>query len=203
MEEVSFKIFERIKSYSCIYLDAQKVEKLKGLCLQYATSIQLLMPSIDVTNSENTSKSVKSRSRINKSQDRDQQLKLASENVVMSESILYVSSISIYPWSDEIKIPAQYHITSSHWSLLQEIWSSVQFRAPESCSYIEQQFTCGAVSDSSRTVHSWCANRPMNYLMGNTCVHLDLIQCHTLHVRLQRCIAHPNQGWCMFVSCEW
>ena len=97
MEEVSFKIFERINSYSCIYLDAQKVEKLKGLCLQYATSIQLLMPSIGVTNSENTSKSGKSRSKINKSQDRDQQLKLASENVVMSESILYVSSISIYP----------------------------------------------------------------------------------------------------------
>ncbi|CAD6260374.1 unnamed protein product [Miscanthus lutarioriparius] len=75
----------------CLLLSPEllvKVEKLKGLCLQYATSIQLLMPSIDVTNSENTSKSVKSRSRINKSQDRDQQLKLASENVVMSESIL-------------------------------------------------------------------------------------------------------------------
>ncbi|XP_062226090.1 gamma-tubulin complex component 2-like [Phragmites australis] len=65
-----------------------KVEKLKALCLQYATSIQLLMPSIEVANPENTSKSGKSRSRINKSQDRDQQLKLASENVVMSESIL-------------------------------------------------------------------------------------------------------------------
>jgi gamma-tubulin complex component 2 len=50
------------------------------------------MPSIDVANSENTSKSRKSRSRIDKSQDRDQQLKLASENVVMSESILYVSA---------------------------------------------------------------------------------------------------------------
>ncbi|OEL21862.1 Gamma-tubulin complex component 2 [Dichanthelium oligosanthes] len=65
-----------------------KVEKLKALCLQYATSIQLLMPSIDVANTENTSKSAKSRSRINKSQERHQQLKLASENVVMSESIL-------------------------------------------------------------------------------------------------------------------
>ncbi|XP_021319294.1 gamma-tubulin complex component 2 [Sorghum bicolor] len=75
----------------CLLLSPEllvKIEKLKGLCLQYATSIQLLMPSIDVTNSENTSKSGKSRSRINKSQDRDQQLKLASENVVMSESIL-------------------------------------------------------------------------------------------------------------------
>ena len=75
-------------------LDVQKVEKLKALCLQYATSIQLLMPSIEVANSENTSKAGKSRSRTNKSQDRDQQLKLASENVVMSESILYVSRIS-------------------------------------------------------------------------------------------------------------
>ncbi|XP_062184478.1 gamma-tubulin complex component 2-like [Phragmites australis] len=65
-----------------------KVENLKALCLQYATSIQLLMPSIEVANPESTSKSGKSRSRINKSQDKDQQLKLASENVVMSESIL-------------------------------------------------------------------------------------------------------------------
>ncbi|AQK44600.1 Gamma-tubulin complex component 2 [Zea mays] len=75
----------------CLLLSPEllvKVEKLKGLCLQYATSIQILMPSIDVANSENTSKSRKSRSRIDKSQDRDQQLKLASENVVMSESIL-------------------------------------------------------------------------------------------------------------------
>nr|CAB3487544.1 unnamed protein product [Digitaria exilis] len=75
----------------CLLLSPEllvKVEKLKALCLQYATSIQLLLPSIDVAHSENTSKSLKSRSRINKSQDRDQQLKLASENVVMSESIL-------------------------------------------------------------------------------------------------------------------
>ncbi|RCV34392.1 hypothetical protein SEVIR_7G165100v4 [Setaria viridis] len=75
----------------CLLLSPEllvKVEKLKALCLQYATSIQLLMPSIEVANSENTSKSGKSRSRTNKSQDRDQQLKLASENVVMSESIL-------------------------------------------------------------------------------------------------------------------
>jgi len=75
----------------CLLLSPQllvKVEKLKALCLQYATSIQLLMPSIEVANSENTSKAGKSRSRTNKSQDRDQQLKLASENVVMSESIL-------------------------------------------------------------------------------------------------------------------
>uniref|UniRef100_A0A0A9GN04 Gamma-tubulin complex component n=1 Tax=Arundo donax TaxID=35708 RepID=A0A0A9GN04_ARUDO len=47
-----------------------KVEKLKALCLQYATSIQLLIPSIEVANPENTSKSGKSRARINKSQDR-------------------------------------------------------------------------------------------------------------------------------------
>ncbi|RLN23766.1 gamma-tubulin complex component 2 [Panicum miliaceum] len=75
----------------CLLLSPEllvKVEKLKALCLQYATSIQLLMPSIDVANSENTSKAGKSRSRANKSQERDQQLKLASENVVMSESIL-------------------------------------------------------------------------------------------------------------------
>jgi hypothetical protein len=74
----------------------QKVEKLKALCLQYATSIKLLMPSIEVANSENTLKSEKSRSRTNKSQERDQQLKLASENVVMSESILYVSCTYAY-----------------------------------------------------------------------------------------------------------
>ncbi|KQJ83407.1 hypothetical protein BRADI_5g14800v3 [Brachypodium distachyon] len=65
-----------------------KVEKLKALCLQYATSIQLLIPSIDVANPEKTPKSGLSRSRIKRSQHRDQQLKLASENVVMSESIL-------------------------------------------------------------------------------------------------------------------
>jgi len=75
----------------CLLLSPEllvKVEKLKALCLQYATSIQLLMPSIEVANSENTSKAGKSKSRTNISQDRDQQLKLASENVVMSESIL-------------------------------------------------------------------------------------------------------------------
>ncbi|CAN6173861.1 unnamed protein product [Urochloa humidicola] len=75
----------------CLLLSPEllvKVEKLKALCLQYATSIQLLMPSIEVTKFENTSKSGKSKSRTNKSQDREQQLKLASENVVMSESIL-------------------------------------------------------------------------------------------------------------------
>ncbi|CAN6195447.1 unnamed protein product [Urochloa humidicola] len=75
----------------CLLLSPEllvKVEKLKALCLQYATSIQLLMPSIEVTKSENTSKSGKSRSRTNKSQDREQQLKLASENVIMSESIM-------------------------------------------------------------------------------------------------------------------
>lgn len=75
----------------CLLLSPElllKVEKLKALCLQYATSIQLLMPSIDVTNSEKTSKSGKSRSRTNKSHDRELKLQLASENVVMSESIL-------------------------------------------------------------------------------------------------------------------
>lgn len=66
-----------------------KVEKLKSLCLQYATSIQLLIPSIEVAAPERRSKSVMSKSsRIKKAQERDQQLKLASENVVMSESIL-------------------------------------------------------------------------------------------------------------------
>ncbi|KAL6650995.1 hypothetical protein ACP70R_009920 [Stipagrostis hirtigluma subsp. patula] len=75
----------------CLLLSPEllvKVEKLKALCLQYATSIQLLIPSIDAANPENAPKPGKSKSRINKSQDKDQQLKLASENVVMSESIL-------------------------------------------------------------------------------------------------------------------
>jgi gamma-tubulin complex component 2 len=86
----------------------QKVEKLKALCLQYATSIQLLIPSIEVTNPDNTSKPSKSRSRINKSQEKDQQLKLVSENVVMSESILYVSHIALYLSNVKIRVPAQY-----------------------------------------------------------------------------------------------
>uniref|UniRef100_M8BCV4 Gamma-tubulin complex component n=1 Tax=Aegilops tauschii TaxID=37682 RepID=M8BCV4_AEGTA len=68
-----------------------KVEKLKALCLQYATSIQLLIPSIEVAAAESKSKSGSSRARAKRSQDRDEQLKLASENVVMSQSILYVS----------------------------------------------------------------------------------------------------------------
>ena len=64
----------------------QKVEKLKSLCLQYATSIQLLIPSIEVAAPEKKPKSGLSKSsRIKRSQERDQQLKLASENVVMSE----------------------------------------------------------------------------------------------------------------------
>uniref|UniRef100_I1R2Y3 Gamma-tubulin complex component n=1 Tax=Oryza glaberrima TaxID=4538 RepID=I1R2Y3_ORYGL len=65
-----------------------KIEKLKALCLQYATSIQLLIPSIDVAKPENTSKSRMPRSKIKETKNRGQQLKLASENVVMSESIL-------------------------------------------------------------------------------------------------------------------
>jgi hypothetical protein len=93
-----------------IYLHSQKVEKLKALCLQYATSIQLLIPSIEVTNPDNTSKPGKSRSRINKSQEKDQQLKLVSENVVMSESILYVSHIALYLPNDKIKVRARYLI---------------------------------------------------------------------------------------------
>jgi len=93
-------------------LDVQKVEKLKALCLQYATSIQLLMPSIEVANSENTSKAGKSKSRTNISQDRDQQLKLASENVVMSESILYVSASLPIGWCwDENSTSESYNIT--------------------------------------------------------------------------------------------
>ncbi|EMS52405.1 Gamma-tubulin complex component 2 [Triticum urartu] len=69
-----------------------KVEKLKALCLQYATSIQLLMPSIEVAAPESKSKSGSSRARAKRSQDRDEQLKLASENVVMSQSILKFES---------------------------------------------------------------------------------------------------------------
>uniref|UniRef100_A0A0D9ZMS2 Gamma-tubulin complex component n=1 Tax=Oryza glumipatula TaxID=40148 RepID=A0A0D9ZMS2_9ORYZ len=65
-----------------------KIEKLKAVCLQYATSIQLLIPSIDVAKPENTSKSRMPRSKIKETKNRGQQLKLASENVVMSESIL-------------------------------------------------------------------------------------------------------------------
>uniref|UniRef100_A0A0E0DFR5 Gamma-tubulin complex component n=1 Tax=Oryza meridionalis TaxID=40149 RepID=A0A0E0DFR5_9ORYZ len=65
-----------------------KIEKLKALCLQYATSIQLLIPSIDVAKPENPSKSRMPRSKIKETKNRGQQLKLASENVVMSESIL-------------------------------------------------------------------------------------------------------------------
>jgi gamma-tubulin complex component 2 len=60
-----------------------KIEKLKALCLQYATSIQLLIPSIDVAKPENTSKSRMPRSKIKETKNRGQQLKLASENVVM------------------------------------------------------------------------------------------------------------------------
>ncbi|KAG8065139.1 hypothetical protein GUJ93_ZPchr0004g38523 [Zizania palustris] len=56
--------------------------------LVYATSIQLLIPSIDVANRESTSKSRVPRSRVKRSDNRGQQLNLASENVVMSESIL-------------------------------------------------------------------------------------------------------------------
>ncbi|KAM3368422.1 hypothetical protein ACQJBY_016768 [Aegilops geniculata] len=69
-----------------------KVEKLKALCLQYATSIQLLIPSIEVAAAESKSKSLSSRARAKRSQDRDEQLKLASENVVMSQSILKFES---------------------------------------------------------------------------------------------------------------
>ncbi|GJN27129.1 hypothetical protein PR202_gb15122 [Eleusine coracana subsp. coracana] len=72
-----------------------KVEKLKSLCLQYATSIQLLIPSIEVSNPDKISKPGKSRSRINKLQEKDQQLKLVSENAVMSESILKLKQHSI------------------------------------------------------------------------------------------------------------
>jgi gamma-tubulin complex component 2 len=73
-----------------------KIEKLKALCLQYATSIQLLIPSIDVAKPENTSKSRMPRSKIKETKNRGQQLKLASENVVMSESILYDSHIQSF-----------------------------------------------------------------------------------------------------------
>jgi hypothetical protein len=86
--------FQKVTTHYPFICHVQKVEKLKSLCLQYATSIQLLIPSIEVAAPEKKSKSGLSKAaRIKKSQERDQQLKLASENVVMTESILYVSHI--------------------------------------------------------------------------------------------------------------
>lgn len=186
-------------------MHAQKVEKLKGLCLQYATSIQLLMPSIDVSNSENTSKSGKSRSRINKSQYRDQQLKLASENVVMSESILYVSIISIYLWSVEINSsPVSHNINIA----LVFAAGNLKQRSIQSSRVLLLHWV--TVHMQSRTwliSHSaFLVCESTNELFDgqwSTCLQWTLVQYHTVHVRLQRCIAHPNQGRCMFVSCEW
>uniref|UniRef100_A0A453CC19 Gamma-tubulin complex component n=2 Tax=Aegilops tauschii subsp. strangulata TaxID=200361 RepID=A0A453CC19_AEGTS len=90
-----------------------KVEKLKALCLQYATSIQLLIPSIEVAAAESKSKSGSSRARAKRSQDRDEQLKLASENVVMSQSILYVSQCPSQSILQSL-VPTQFRFVTHH-----------------------------------------------------------------------------------------
>ncbi|XP_078181625.1 spc97 / Spc98 family of spindle pole body (SBP) component isoform X1 [Carex rostrata] len=73
----------------CLLLSPQllkKVEKLKSVCLRYATSIQFLMPSISVP-PERDIKSAKT-ARIKKSHLMEQQLKLALQNTTISDSIM-------------------------------------------------------------------------------------------------------------------
>ena len=107
---------KKARTYYPFICDVQKVEKLKALCLQYATSIQLLIPSIEVAAPESKSKSGSSRARAKRSQDRDEQLKLASENVVMSQSILYVSRCPSQSILQSL-VPTQFRIVTHHLAL--------------------------------------------------------------------------------------
>jgi hypothetical protein len=66
------------------------VEKLKSLCLQYATSVQILIPSTSMQLERDTRSATTAR--IKKSQPKEQQLKLALENTTISDSIMYVIS---------------------------------------------------------------------------------------------------------------
>ncbi|KAJ1703509.1 hypothetical protein LUZ63_003288 [Rhynchospora breviuscula] len=73
----------------CLLLMPQllkKVEKLKALCLRYATSIQVLIPSMNMLPERDTK--LATTARIKQSQLKEQQLKLALENTVISDSIM-------------------------------------------------------------------------------------------------------------------
>lgn len=73
----------------------QKIEKLKSICLQYAASIQLLVPSVyspevaadDIAGSFGLGKSKSWRPKKNK-----QQLKSTAESNLISDAIMYRSS---------------------------------------------------------------------------------------------------------------
>ncbi|KAJ4758194.1 Gamma-tubulin complex component [Rhynchospora pubera] len=73
----------------CLLLMPQllkKVEKLKALCLRYATSSQVLIPSMNMLPERDTK--LATTARIKQSQLKEQQLKLALENTVISDSIM-------------------------------------------------------------------------------------------------------------------
>ncbi|KAJ3707976.1 hypothetical protein LUZ61_011681 [Rhynchospora tenuis] len=73
----------------CLLLMPQllkKVEKLKALCLRYATSIQVLIPSMNMLPERDAK--LATTARIKQSQLKEQQLKLALENTVISDSIM-------------------------------------------------------------------------------------------------------------------
>ncbi|XP_020084686.1 gamma-tubulin complex component 2-like [Ananas comosus] len=78
----------------CLLLSPQllkKIEKLKSICLQYSASIQLLIPSIYVPDPDSafdaaTTGTLKSKSK--RSSFRGEQLKLASQNIIISDSIM-------------------------------------------------------------------------------------------------------------------
>lgn len=72
----------------------QKVEKLKSLCLRYATSIQLLIPSISMQPERDTKSATTAR--MKKSQLKEQQPKLVLENTAISDSIMYIISLLPY-----------------------------------------------------------------------------------------------------------
>ncbi|XP_073010454.1 gamma-tubulin complex component 2 [Typha latifolia] len=79
----------------CLLLVPQlltKIEKLKSICLQYAASIQMLIPSIympEIESAFDPSDSTRmGRSKPKKFLIRGQQLKLASQNVIISDSIM-------------------------------------------------------------------------------------------------------------------
>ncbi|KAJ3685052.1 hypothetical protein LUZ61_014216 [Rhynchospora tenuis] len=64
----------------------KKVEKLKALCLRYATSIQVLIPSMNMLPERDAK--LATTARIKQSQLKEQQLKLALEKTVISDSIM-------------------------------------------------------------------------------------------------------------------
>lgn len=71
----------------------QKIEKLKSVCLQYAASIQLLVPSMYVPEVASTNDGTGSfglgRSKPWRSKNKNRQLKLAAENTIICDSIMY------------------------------------------------------------------------------------------------------------------